>query len=276
FSVSPCPIPKCLHWVKSRHWDVSARCPPYPQNGHSAARGACSLRDNSEYLLAIRSPRWRGKEASAGCAYAGFIDEALGKIIDRPGCPSAGRMNVQCRSCYRSIRLGSAWQLVTNRPHMVCQHLFDVVNPFVVHDPTNKIDLASAEIMPKHASEHRRCSPVHVLPVEHPLCVQEFAIEHIKRKFGRQDGMLNIEQPIIACLQSSLLSKPGLGARIRRIDADVHDLWHLHAPIANDSEPLVIPIRICNKVDGHVKAQRTSKFERLEIATKRNALAEFF
>src|SRR5262245_54660033 len=77
-------------------------------------------------------------DANAGC-----INEVLGRIIDRAVCPSAGRMNVECRSCYRSIRLGSGWQLVTNRPHMVCQHLFDVVNPFVVHDPTNEIDLAS-------------------------------------------------------------------------------------------------------------------------------------
>src|SRR5215475_13247640 len=118
---------------------------------------------------------------SAGRANAGFIDKALGRTIDSAGRPSTGRMNVECRSCYRSTRLGSGWQLVTNRPRVVCQHLFNIVNPFVVHDPTNEIDLAPAEITRKYASERWRRPPVQVLPVEHPLCVQEFAIEHIKR-----------------------------------------------------------------------------------------------
>ena len=106
--------------------------------------------------------------------------------------------------------------------------------------------------MRKYASEHRRGPPAHVSAVENPLCVQKLAIEHIKRKLGRQHGMLNIEQSIIACLQPSLLSKPGLGAGIGRIDADVHYLRHVHAPIANDPEPLLIPVRIRNKVDGYV------------------------
>src|SRR5215469_4761134 len=85
--------------------------------------------------------------------------------------------------------------------------------------------------------------------------------------------MLNIKQSIILCLQSSLFGEPSLGAWIRRINADVHHLWHVHAPVADDSEPLLIPIRIGNKVDSNVNAQRTRKFERLEIATKRNTLA---
>src|ERR1700730_1611235 len=72
-----------------------------------------------------------------------------------------------------------------------------------------------------------------------------------------------------------LSAEPGLSARIGRVDADIHDLGHIHAPVAHDAEALLIPIRIGDDVDGDADAERTGELKRLEILAERNALAKF-
>src|SRR5262245_8600326 len=86
--------------------------------------------------------------------------------------------------------------------------------------------------------------------------------------------MLDIEQAIIASLQPALFGEPGLRARIGRIDADVHHLRYIHAPIAHDSESILIPVRVGDDIDCHIDAQRAGELQRLEVAPKRDAFAE--
>ena len=77
-------------------------------------------------------------------------------------------------------------------------------------------------------------------------------------------------------LEAALLGEPGLGAGIRRVDADVHHFRYIHAPVAHDTdtEALLVPIRVGNDVDRHFDAERTGELQRLEIAPQRDALAE--
>src|SRR6516165_6972098 len=115
-----------------------------------------------------------------------------------------------------------------------------------------------------------------MLAVEHTLGVQQLAVESRKRQLRRQHRMLDIEQAIIARLQAALLGEPSLSPGIGRVDADVDDLRHVHAPLAHHAEAFLVPIRVGDDVDCHFDAERAGEFERFEIAPERNALAEFF
>src|SRR5262249_2209237 len=78
----------------------------------------------------------------------------------------------------------------------------------------------------------------------------------------------------IACVQSVLPGEPGLGARIGRVDAQVHHLRHVQAPVTHDTKPLLVPVRLRDDVDRHSDLERASELQRLEIASKRNAFAK--
>src|SRR6185312_17512101 len=75
--------------------------------------------------------------------------------------------------------------------------------------------------------------------------------------------------------EAAFLAEPAFGSRIGRVDADVDDLGLLDAPVAHGSEPLMVPIRVGDQVDGDADAERAGEFERLEIAAERYPLAVF-
>src|SRR5439155_12058607 len=55
--------------------------------------------------------------------------------------------------------------------------------------------------------------------------------------------------------------------------ADVDDLGLFEAPLAQDAKALAVPIGIDDQVDRQMDPKRAGKFERLEIAAQRHALA---
>src|SRR5262249_31447907 len=82
------------------------------------------------------------------------------------------------------------------------------------------------------------------------------------------------KQPVVACRKTPLFGEPAFSAGIRRVDADVHDLRHVQAPIPDRGKALLVPIRIGNDVDRHVDTQRAGELDGLEISTQGDALAE--
>src|SRR5206468_6357623 len=69
------------------------------------------------------------------------------------------------------------------------------------------------------------------------------------------------------------LGAPGLRARIRRVDRDVHDLRDLQTPLADDREALAVPLGVGDQVDGDLDAERARELERLEGVAERDALS---
>src|SRR5262245_5971048 len=229
-------------------------------------------------LRSNAAARRRSFFASSRGSHTRRLDEVLSGIVDAAAGPAAGRMDVELRG-FRRLAVGGRRQrrlqrqFVGDRPGVVREHLLGVVDLAVVHDAAHEIGLPAHEVARHHAGERRRGPPAHVLAVENPLGVQELAIERRQRQPGRQHGMLDVEQAIIPRLQPALLGDPGLGARIGRVDADIHHLRHVHAPVAHDAEAILVPVRIGDDVDRDVDAQRARKFQRLEIAPERDTLA---
>src|SRR5262249_49291569 len=113
-----------------------------------------------------------------------------------------------------------------------------------------------------------------VLAVEHLLRLDQLGVELRQRQRRRQDGVLDVEQAVIATGEAAPLRVPGLGAGIRRVDADVHHLGDLGAPLAHDAEALPVPAGVGDDVDGDVDADGARELERLEVLREADALAE--
>src|ERR1043166_4673909 len=52
---------------------------------------------------------------------------------------------------------------------------------------------------------------------------------------------------------------------VRRVNADVNDLWNFQTPITYDSESFAVPCRIGNDIDGDRNIERASELQCLEI-----------
>ena len=85
--------------------------------------------------------------------------------------------------------------------------------------------------------------------------------------------MLNVKESIIAALNGAGFRQPRFGAWIRRINADIHDFRNFQTPLTNNLEPLFVPVRIGDQVDGDGNAKRTGKLQGLKILSQRNAFA---
>ena len=82
-----------------------------------------------------------------------------------------------------------------------------------------------------------------MLAVEHLLRADQLVVELGQRQAGRQHRVLDVEEPIVARGQPARFGEPALGARIGRIHADVDDLGDFEAPLADDLELAVVPVR---------------------------------
>jgi hypothetical protein len=86
--------------------------------------------------------------------------------------------------------------------------------------------------------------------------------------------VLDVEQPVVTRAKAPLLRQPTLRAGIGRVNADIDDFWHLHAPLANGCETLLIPVRISDDVDSNLNAERAGELQRLKVLADRDPLAE--
>src|SRR5262249_28868473 len=73
---------------------------------------------------------------------------------------------------------------------------------------------------------------------------------------------------------SPALADPALGPGIGSIDTDIDDLRQFERPFSQYAEALVVPLGIGDQIDQDVDAERARKFNRLEIATETDPLAE--
>ena len=61
---------------------------------------------------------------------------------------------------------------------------------------------------------------------------------------------------------------PALGAGVWGVNADVHDFRNVQTPLPNDLEPLPIPIRIGDEINGDRDSKGPCKFKRFEVSAQ--------
>src|SRR4029077_9451269 len=137
----------------------------------------------------------------------------------------------------------------------------------------DEIGLAAQQQSGRDAGDTANVMPVDVLAIDRALRRDQLAVEFVERQAGREYRVLDVEQPVVASLQTALLGQPALGAGIGRVDADVDDFRLLEAPFADDAKTLMVPIGVGDQIDRDMHAERAGEFEGLEIAAERHALA---
>jgi hypothetical protein len=93
-----------------------------------------------------------------------------------------------------------------------------------------------------------------MLAVEHGLRCHQLLIEAFQGKRRGQNGMLDIEEPIIVGRQLARFSEPGLRPRVRGIDGEMNDLGDARGPFPHDAEASLIPTWVGDDIDGHTDA----------------------
>ena len=159
---------------------------------------------------------------------------------------------------------------------MVGEQHFRAVDTVQLEQAFDKIGLTAHQQAGRDAGHAANIVPIDVLAVDRTLGRDQLFIEFMQWQARRQHRVLDIEQPVIAALQPTLLGQPALRPGVGRVDADVDDFRLLQTPIAHDAEALAVPIRIGDQIDRDMHAERAGKFQSLEIAAERHALAVFF
>ena len=95
--------------------------------------------------------------------------------------------------------------LIFYRLCVVGHHLFEIVEGWIKRHAPKEIHLPAQEQAEKIAQAAGGRAPVEVLGVKHLLGVQQLAVKLFQRQFCGQDGVLDVEQPIIQRLNDSAL-----------------------------------------------------------------------
>src|SRR5215467_15044359 len=103
--------------------------------------------------------------------------------------------------------------------------------------------------------------------------MHELFVELRERELRGQHRVLDVVESIVARVDAPRLGAPGLRARVRRVDGDVHDLRDLQAPLTDHREALAVPFGIGDQVDRDLDAERARELEGLERVAERDPLA---
>ena len=141
-------------------------------------------------------------------------------------------------------RLGGQRNLVVHLARVIGELELRVEDGVEFQKEADEIHLSFEDQARRQPRDILQCLQTQMLVLQHALGCDELRIELRQRQFGRQHGMLDVEQPVIAARQASLLGVPDLGAGIGRCHADVDDFRNLQAPAADDIEALFVPAGI--------------------------------
>jgi len=148
---------------------------------------------------------------------------------------------------------------------MVSDLELGVVNAVKFPQHPDEIGLTSQQASHRQTGSLSECRKTKVFHAQHALGFYQLLIKLRQAQMRRQDGMLDVKQPVVTRGNPARFGTPTLGARIRRVHADVNDLRDLLAPLTDYAETVPIPGRVGNQVDGHGHSQGTGKLERFEV-----------
>src|SRR6201987_2395051 len=185
-----------------------------------------------------------------------------------------GRVDVK-KGLIHALRRRGFWKAdgIANFALMILHLAFRVVDAGKFPEHFDEIRLSFGEEAEGHKESVFQRGETEVLLVENLLGAHELFVKAIERKLGGEDGVLHVEEAVIARGKVSRLGDPGLRSRIWRVDGDVNDLGDLQRPFADGFEVALVPIGIGDDVYGGVNVQRSGAFEGFDILFYGDALA---
>src|SRR5215467_4806997 len=206
-------------------------------------------------------------------AHAGGIDELLGRIVDGATLASPRLEHVELPRIDLCLDGRRHLHLVGDRTVVIGQQELGIEHAVELPEAPEEVRLAARKVAKydsRHVAERR---PPHVLHRQHALGMHELFVELRERQLRGQHRVLDVVEPIVARVDAPRLGAPGLRARIRRVDRDIHDLRDLQAPLADHGEPLAVPFGVGDQVDGHGDPERARELEGLERVAERDPFA---
>ena len=155
--------------------------------------------------------------------------------------------------------------MVGHGPVVVRELQVRVVHAIELPEHAHEIGLSVEQMRGGNFSCAFQRGPAQMFRVEDPLGRHQLFIEVVQRQARGQDGMLNIEEPIVAGLKRSGFGMPCLGAGIGRIDADIDDLGNLETPSAHRLKACPITVGVRDDVDRDGDSQGSGKLQGLEV-----------
>ena len=136
-----------------------------------------------------------------------------------------------------------------------------------------EVRLPAGQVAAQHAQCAQGGAGAEVLAVEHRLGPDQLPVELLKRQGGGDDGMLDVEQPVVARGQPPGLGVPDFRARIRCHHRQVHDLGHGQRELPDGTEPRGVPGGVDDQVDGDVDAEPAGHLQGPEVVVRADPLA---
>src|SRR6185312_4210228 len=156
---------------------------------------------------------------------------------------------------------------------VILEQPFGVIDAVELPQTLEEVGLPAQQLTADQPRRPAQRLPAEMLAVEHLLRLDELAVKQGGRQPRRQNRVLNVEEPVIATCQAPGVGRPALGAGIGRVDADIHHLGHVEAPLPHGVEARFVPVGIGDDVDRDIDAERAGEFQRLHITAQRGALA---
>src|SRR5215467_5804382 len=206
-------------------------------------------------------------------AHARGVDELLGRIVDGAALASPRLEHVELPRIDLRLDGRRHLHLVGDRTVVVGQQELGIEHAVELPEALEEVRLTAREVAEYDSRHVPERGPAHVLHGQYALGAHQLIVELGERQLRGQHRVLDVVEPIVASVDAPRLGAPGLRARIRRVDRDIHDLRDLQAPLADHRETLAVPFRIGDQVDRDLDAERARELEGLEGVAERDPLA---
>src|SRR5690242_11107020 len=122
-----------------------------------------------------------------------------------------------------TIRMRWHRQLIADFARMVGHLKGGIEDGIELPDRSNEVRLTARDEPGRNAGDLSQSMQPQMFAVEHALRLHELFVELVDGQRRRQNGVLDVEQAIVAANEFALLAVPDLGAGIGRGNAHVDD-----------------------------------------------------
>src|SRR5262245_6818586 len=183
-----------------------------------------------------------GKQNGLDCgAHARCIDEFFCVMIDLPSGASTVRVNVKLVP----VNVGSRWgwqiDFVFYRLLMIGQLQVGPIDTVKFPNHSQEICLSTKQLSDDDSGALPQRRPSQMFEGEDSLRLDELLVKVREGQIRWQYCVLDVEKTVISRGQTARFSVPRFGAGVRRVDADVDNLWNFQTPIAYDLEAFAVP-----------------------------------
>src|SRR6185369_17148589 len=185
-------------------------------------------------------------------SHASGFNKIFSRVVDVAAGSAARSVDIESGGLGDRLFAG-CWQrwrqryLVADWPGVIGEKFLELEGSIVAQHSAHEVGLSAHEKTERDLHDGWRGAPAQVLAIKHTLRVEQLTIENRQRQLGGQHCVLNVEQPIVARVQTTLIGDPAFGTRIGSVDADVYDFRDLETPFPQRGEALLVPVWLGNQ-----------------------------